>query len=112
MDIPEDWLEKVNKHLAEQDVPYHQRPFRALSQWANKNDCSFSFDDPGAKRVLDWFRLMSPEGAQSIGPFFTGVFHFDSHFWRLNIPLCYGTANPNPLDCVEGLPGGFERVSR
>ena len=35
---------------------------------------------------------------------FTGAFYYDSFFWKLEIPLGYGTVQSNALDALSQMP--------
>ena len=39
-----------------------------------------------------------------IGPRFTGVFFFEDVFWRVAIPLVFGTQAVNPMDALRMMP--------
>lgn len=103
-EIPEGWLDKLNRKMGQGDVPYIRRPFEAIRIWTIENRCSIRFDSPVAQAVFRWFEAHSPAGAHAIGSLFMGVFYFDGHFWRVSIPLAYGTVRMNAVDSLIDLP--------
>lgn len=108
-DIPEEWLDEVNRKMGEDGVPHISRPFEALRLWTIKNQCSIRFDSPATKSVFLWFEAHSPTGAHAIGSLFTGVFYFDGHFWRVAIPVAYGTVQMNAVDSLIDIPGSIRK---
>lgn len=44
------------------------------------------------------------QGGGYVGPRFTGVFFFQDIFWRVVIPLVYGTCGINMLDALAVMP--------
>src|SRR5579872_3899250 len=99
MEIPDEWLELQNQRMGDEGVPYPRRPFKAIENWTLENGCSISFPSPTADRVFSWFESHSPKGAHAIGAMFTGAFYFDAYFWKVPIPIAYGTVKINALDC-------------
>lgn len=103
-EIPEDWLERLNRKMGEDGVPHIRRPFEAIGIWTKDNGCSMRHDSPTAKAVFQWFKARSPEGAHALGSLFTGVYFFDAYFWKVSVPVAYGTVQLNALDQILELP--------
>jgi len=104
VEISDDWLSEFNRKMSEQEVPYIQRPFRALCEWTRERTSGIVFGSPTANRVFRWFEEHAPVEAHAIGPVFTGTFFFDAYFWPVLVPLAYGTVRLNALDFLNGMP--------
>jgi len=100
----DNWLNTVNARYRADQVPPHQRPFRAMSDYSLEHNCTFSLDSPIAKAIIEWFDIHSQPGSQAIGAMFTGAFFFDACFWPLNIPIGYGKFSINAVECLESMP--------
>lgn len=103
-EITEQWLEQTNSRFSREAMPYHQRPFHALLAWTELHNCSVVFGSKLYERVQQWFHRLSPPEAHLIGPAFRGAFYYDAYFWKVDVPIMYGTVNLNPWDCLKGLP--------
>jgi len=102
--IPEEWLEDINRRLSQEAMPYHQRPVHAILEWTEVNKCSVVFGSELSEKVHAWFYRNSPPEAHHIGPLYAGAFYYDAYFWRVHIPLTYGTVNLSPWVCLKGVP--------
>jgi len=103
-EIPEEWLEKLNTKMGADGIPHIRRPFEAISTWTRDNNCSICLDSPTAEFVFQWFKVHSPDGSHAIGSLFTGVYFFDAYFWKVSVPIAYGTVQLNALDQIVELP--------
>lgn len=106
----ETWLASTNARYRADELPPHHRPFRALSDFSHEFKCSISLDSPIAKSIFDWFYKHSQPGAHAVGALFTGAFYFDACFWPLYIPIGYGAASLNTLDCLETMPPPIKKL--
>ena len=102
--IPEEWLERFNRKLSEKGIPHARRPFDAISEWTKEHHCSITLDSPTAKFVFQWFEAHSPTGSHAIGSLFDGAFYFDAYFWKISVPVGFGTFQLNALDSIENFP--------
>src|SRR6267142_2864112 len=102
--IPEDWLEQINRRLSDAGVPYKQRPWEALRAWSLERNVGVGFPSPTSKHIFDWFYRNSAPEAHHIGSLFTGVFYFDVYFWPVNIPIAYGQVRFNPFESIQPMP--------
>ena len=109
MKIPEGWLDDFNRRMAQEGIPYRQRPFCAKEEWTKVNKCSVVFGSKLANDVFEWFYRNSPPEAHHIGPLYRGLFYYDAYFWPVEIPIAYGTVRLDPWDMLKGVP---EAVSR
>lgn len=100
----ENWLSSANVRYRADEVPPLHRPFKALSDFTRKFNCSLALDSPVAKAIFDWFYKHSQPGSHAVGALFTGAYYFDASFWPLYIPLGYGKFSINTLDCLETMP--------
>ncbi len=108
-EIPEDWLERLNRKMGEDGVPHIRRPFEAIGIWTRDHNCSMRLDSPTAEVVFQWFKARSPEGAHALGSLFTGVYFFDAYFWKVSVPVAYGTVQLNALDQIPELPKSLKQ---
>jgi hypothetical protein len=104
MKISEEWLDAFNKDAEEKGIPHIQRPWAAISEWTRQNRCSVVFGSQVANNVFAWFDARSPEGSHAIGALYTGAFLFDSYFWKVSVPLMYGSPKFNLLDFIRDMP--------
>jgi hypothetical protein len=104
MTIPETWLEEANRRMGQEGTPYHQRPFRALEEWSEANNCTIVFGSELYEKVLAWFCRNSPLEAHHTGPQYEGAFYYDAYFWRVSIPIAYGSVELNPWDSLRDIP--------
>jgi hypothetical protein len=102
--LPEEWFERVNRRLSERQIPHAARPFEALSEISREFNCAVDFPSPLASIVFAWFERHSPTGSHAAGALFTAAFYFDAFFWKVNVPIAYGTVRLNALDWIEGAP--------
>jgi hypothetical protein len=103
-DIPENWLEQINRKMSDAGVPYIQRPLLAIRAWSLDKDVAVRIPSPTSDHVFKWFYRNSPEKAHQIGPLFTGLFYFDVYFWPVNVPLAYGRVNLDPFTSLNAMP--------
>lgn len=103
-EITEPWLEQINSRFGREAMPYHQRPFHALLQWTELHSCRVVFGSQLYERVQQWFHRHSPPKAHLIGPAFRGAYYYDAYFWKVDIPIVYGTVSLSPWDCMKGIP--------
>jgi hypothetical protein len=90
--------------MREHGIPHIRRPFEALSEWTREHACSIRYDSPTAKAVFEWFEERSPQGSHAIGSMFSGVYYFDAYFWKVSIPIAYGTVGLDARNSIENLP--------
>lgn len=103
--IPSDeWLEKMNRTLVREGVAMLARPFETLRRLSMERHISVGIDSPPAKHIFEWYESRSRPGEHSIGSEFAGVFFFDGRFWRVEIPVFFGTVSLNPLKSIREMP--------
>ncbi len=98
------WLEVTNSDLSKEDIPHIRRPFEAMRRLNLERRVSFMLSSPLAKHIIRWFEEHSPTGSHGIGAMFTSLFYFDSYFWKVDVPLAYGTVQLNALDALREMP--------
>lgn len=103
-EISKEWLENLNRKMGEAGIPHIRRPFDAIGIWTREHNSSLRHDSPTAQGVFQWFREHSPNGSHAIGSLFTGVYFFDAFFWRVSVPIAYGTVQFNVLDQIVDFP--------
>ncbi len=110
------WLSVKNSEYRSRDVAPKTRPFLALSDLSVELQSSILFNSPLANSVCDWFEENTKADAHWIGPLFAGVYFYDASFWKLTIPLVYGSTKINALDLLADLPPemkmGFKQDNR
>src|SRR5437867_4982938 len=65
--IPEDWLEEINRRLSDAGVPYKQRPWHAMRAWSLERNIGVCFPSPTSEHIFGWFYRNSPPEAHHIG---------------------------------------------
>jgi hypothetical protein len=103
-EIPERWLEEINRRMSDAGVPYIQRPFLALRAWSMEKGIPVAVQSQASNRVHEWFYRNSPPESHHIGPLFTGMFFYDVYFWPVVIPLLYGRANLDAFTSLKSMP--------
>jgi hypothetical protein len=103
-EIPESWLELINRKMSAEGVPYIQRPFRALLDWTREHKIAIRHDSETAKKVFEWFYRNSPQAAHFVGALYTGLFYYDVYFWPVAIPIAYGTVSLDPFTSLNTMP--------
>lgn len=98
------WLKAINSDLSKEDVPHIRRPFEAMRRLNLECKISFDLSSPIAKHLIQWFEEHSPVGSHCIGAMFTSLFYFDSYFWKVEIPLAFGTVQLNALNALREMP--------
>jgi hypothetical protein len=73
----------------------------ALADLSVELQSSIGFNSPLADAVFAWFEQNTKAEAHWIGPLFSGVYFYDATFWKLTIPVIYGTSNVNGLDLLS-----------
>lgn len=94
------WLEQINEQFRRNDVPHRQRALEAWMTWCEQAGVSNSWNDPGAKKIFDWFEKNTKAGSQDFGPLYVGSFYYDTCFWPVLVPV---VAGKRTLDASESL---------
>jgi len=81
----------------------------ALSRWGTEHNTSVQFPSSLASEIFDWFEEHAPPGAHSVGAIFTGVYYYDTYFWKVDIPLAYGLVQLSALDALSQMPPSIKR---
>ncbi len=102
--LTDKWLEEINGQFRKKDIPPGKRPWLAIQEWSTINNIAIYLDSEQAKKIFNWFEENTKSGSQKIGDFFTGIFYFDSSFWPVFIPLCYGKSKVVALDSLKTMP--------
>ena len=102
------WLSAKNSEYRQRDIAPKARPFLALSDLSLELQSSIGFNSPLANSVFDWFEENTKADAHWIGPLFAGVYFYDTTFWKLTIPLVYGSTKVNALDLLVDMPPGMK----
>jgi hypothetical protein len=100
----ERWLLTKNSEYRQRDIAPKARPFLALSDLSVELQSSILFNSPLANSVFDWFEKNTKADAHWIGSLFAGSYFYDATFWKLTIPLIYGSRKVNALDLLVDMP--------
>ena len=100
----EDWLQAINGQFGNEEIPYIRRPFEAISRLSAERKISVTIPSPLADDIFKWFEEHSAVGAHAVGSMFTSAFYYDAYFWKLEIPIAYGTVQLNALDALTRMP--------
>lgn len=98
------WLERINRRFASEDLPHDARPFHALSEYTAEHNCTLSPHDPIAETIFQWFYAHSSPGAHHVGSLYQGVLYYDAAFWPISIPITVGKPTISCLDCLTTMP--------
>ena len=98
------WLAAMNLQMSGEDIPYISRPFEAIRRLSMEQDIAIAMPSSFADEILQWFEDHSPAGSHAIGSMFTSTFYYDAFFWKLEIPLAYGTVQLSALDSLTQMP--------
>lgn len=90
--------------MSKEEIPYIKRPLEAISRLSDERKISVTIPSPVADEIFKWFQDHSPPGAHALGSIFTSAFYYDAFFWKLEIPLAYGTVQLNALDWLSQMP--------
>lgn len=104
----ERWLSAKNSEYRRRDIAPKARPFLALSDLSVELQSSILFNSPLANAVFDWFEKNTKADAHWIGPLFAGSYFYDATFWKLTIPLIYGSRKVNALDLLVDMPAAMK----
>lgn len=107
-ELSEEWLEGINAEFRKNDVPHKQRPWLAWTEWSKHIGMSTEFRDENVRKIFAWFKQNSPDGAHQIGPFYTGLFYFDAHFWPVHIPVVQGTVELQAFNSLDSMPDNIK----
>lgn len=102
------WLAERNSEYRREDVPPKARPFKALADLSIKLRTSIYLGSDLANTVFIWFEENSKADAHFIGALFEGAYFYDATFWRLVIPVFYGTVKLNGLDLARDMPDAIK----
>lgn len=98
------WLQSTNLQMSKEELSYSSRPLEAISRLSKERKMSGIIPSLFADEIFKWFEDHSPANAHAVGAMFTGAFYYDSFFWKLEIPLGYGTVQSNALDALSQMP--------
>ncbi len=98
--ISEDWLKKINEEFRNDGIDQQRRPWDAISRYSSEFSTSVDISSDVAKKILEWFEVHSKPGAHQIGSLYEAVYFYDSQFWTVSIPIVYGKAQLNVLECL------------
>lgn len=103
-EITDGWLENLNKRYRDEDIAPASRPWLAVREWSIINNSTISLQSEGAGKIFEWFEKNTKPDSQTVGSLLTGAFYFDSSFWPVFIPICYGIGQLDPLDSLQAMP--------
>lgn len=103
-ELTEEWLKKTNEGFSTSDIPHRQRPWLAWGEWAKFAGRPIAMDDEVVRKIFDWFEINTKTGSQYMGPLYTGTYYYDSCFWPVFIPICYGTVKLDARSSLKTMP--------
>lgn len=96
MELEQKLLELEEKYVRE-EVPHRSRSMRAIL------DLGLTMPSSDAGFVSDWFSSRTRSYTTTSGVY-EGAYYFDSEFWRVCVPLIYGTVSINPYEQLDEAP--------
>lgn len=82
----------------------NKRPWEAIRQYSQENRVDVDISSDIATQIFDWFEAQSKTGAHEAGSFFESVYFFDAQFWKVSIPIVFGTVRLDALDSLDQMP--------
>ncbi|MGL6543059.1 hypothetical protein ACSZNU_21410 [Aeromonas hydrophila] len=104
VEINENLLLKIEEALISKQVPHKNRSFSAFSMLSKEYGLTISFSSPEAKLIDEWFSQRVKSSATKIGSLYESCFYYDCEFWKISIPIHYGTIDLSPIDGLIDMP--------
>jgi len=95
--VTEKRLLALEKQYIKEEVDHRSRSFKAIL------DLGLSMPSAEADLVGRWFDARTRKSTTKAGVF-DGAYYFDSEFWRVCVPLMYGSVSLNPYEQLEEMP--------
>jgi hypothetical protein len=95
--------------MSRADVPHIRRPFEAIRKLNEERKISLVIPSVLTDRIFKWFEDYAPAGGDAIGPTFTSTFYYDACFWKVEVPVVYGSVQLDPWDALPQMPPPTKR---
>lgn len=102
------WLEQKNKEFQSHGVESSYRPMEAIKKYSIEFNVSVDLTSEIAKEIFQWFIENSKSGLYEMPPYYNGVYFYDTQFWEMTVPLCYGQISINAMDCLD-MPNSIKK---
>ncbi|EJD6670598.1 hypothetical protein M0K80_RS06950 [Providencia rettgeri] len=99
-----EWISNINAEFRDAGIEPQSRPLKAIMRYSEEFNTSISFSSSTAKNIFKWFETHSKPRTHQIGSFHESVYFYDYQFWVISIPLIYGRAQVDMLDCIKEMP--------
>lgn len=87
----ERWLVAKDAELEREGLEARHRPARAVSDYAEEMGAPVALTSGPGRFIFEWFRGRSHPHAQALGSLFVGAFYYQGAFWKISVPLAFGT---------------------
>ena len=106
----EEWLNKLNDEFRRSNIPPVKRPFEALSRLSQEKGVSVVLSSPEAQRIFRWFKNNTKPGSHAIGALYESCCFYDATFWKVVVPIGYGTITLSALDSLPEMPDSVKKA--
>jgi len=102
--IDEHWLISINEEFRRKNITPQRRPFEAIGKYSQEKGISVALNSSEAQQICSWFEKNSKPGIHAIGSLYESCYYFDATFWKVSIPIGYGTFQLQALDAISDMP--------
>ncbi len=102
--VSDEWLDQVNKDFRKQNVEPQQRPWEAISRYAQEFQIAVEIGSDTAKKIFAWFEARTGPSATAPVELYEAMFFYDAQFWSVSIPVFFGTVDLDPLESLHEMP--------
>lgn len=102
--ISTEWLMKLNKEFRQAGIEHRRRPWEAVRRYSLENNIPVNLSSDLAKEIFEWFEANSKPRAHQMGAQYEAVYFFDSAFWVVSVPICFGKVRLNALEGLSEMP--------
>lgn len=99
----EKYFETLNEELQQKHIEHKRRPFEFISRYSTEFNHPISLSSNFAKYIFEWFEKRAKKGSHSIGSLYASAYYYDTQFWKLSIPVFFGTVELNSLDSLKDM---------
>jgi len=102
--ISESELEKLNEELRKEDLEPRARSWEAIKRISAQTNRPIIFPSAETDFIFKWFEANTKPGSHAVGLLHQGTYYYDSTFWKVSIPIIYGSVQLNALDALNEMP--------
>lgn len=95
--------------LVSKQIPHKRRSFEAFSILSKEYGLTINFSSPEATLINEWFSQRVKSSATKIGSLYESCFYYDCEFWKISIPIHFGTIDLSPVDGLIDMPSNIKK---